>query len=185
VREPAERTSSKVVLLLSVATVLVSVPAGYLLWWTTTSSAKPAAPTGRNDDAALEAVVLRPVEYAPGVTADERDGIDRATQALFPRGDAPEGRDRASLAEEALVAHGEAAVPRLLTALHELHERDGFEGGETRARAERLDRILARIRRAMPTSAAVGAAPLTGQDAPAAVLRRVRAWFLWWERRFG
>jgi hypothetical protein len=183
VRDAAERASSRTVLLASVVTVLVSVAAGYFLWWTLSAPEATGPSAARREETALDAVVLRAVEYPPGVTADERDRVERLAEALFAGADDPDGRERASLAEEGLVSEGTAAVPRLLTELHRLHERDRFEGGESRARAATIDRILARIRRSLPTSPPLAARALAGGDPPATVARRARAWLSWWDRR--
>jgi hypothetical protein len=179
-----ERPGSRTVLLASAVTVLASVAAGYFLWWTTSAPPQERTSATRADEAALAQVVLRPVDFAPGVTAEEREQVDRLVEeTVFPEG--PQGRERAGAAKDALVSHGETAVPRLLGALDRLHEEDGFEGPDTRRRAAVVDDVLRRIRRSLPPNVPPAADLITGEEPPATVLRRARAWFAWWERRSG
>jgi hypothetical protein len=173
----------RTLLVASTLTVLLAAAAGYSLWWLTRREADEAVPPPPVE-ADLSGVVLRPVDFAPGMLGDERARIDELVEAVV-FGTGPRAKDDPGTAEQALLGQREGAVPRLLDAFHRLYAQDAFEGTATRRRAAVVDRVLNRIRRRMPGSPPPYGTALDGTEPGPVVERRAKAWFHWWETRPG
>jgi len=161
--------------ILSTAFVLLGAIAGFALFLQ--QRAAPSRDVTIADDAALDAVVIRPMEPPASLDAATRARVAASVEVLIS---APGATTRRA-AGEALRDVGLAAVPSLLDGLHRVATApDAFEDPDVRARLIAADLALARIRlAATPESPAD---PFRRAPDAAWCVRRVKYWFHWWER---
>lgn len=160
-------------ILISTAFVVMGAAAGGLLFLMASPPARLPAPEVRSDRSEAD---TRALPYPDGVSPAQRDEIERSLRDLL---------DPASHASPVPAATlrgaGGVAVPRLLTAMHELvSDPRRAEERVERLRFVAVEKVLVSIR-----------AELTPADPPTPkervpdadyVRRRARQWFAWWDR---
>lgn len=160
--------------LLSTAFVLFGAVAGYAVFLQQRAGSRAQAPDA--DDAAIDAVRLRPLSPPASVDAATRERIAESVRILTSDPSGPARR----AAGEALLALGPVAVPSLLDALQRVATSPpGFDDAESRTRLLASDTALSRIRLAATPGSP--ADPYRRAPDAAWCVRRVKSWFLWWD----
>lgn len=172
---PPEPKALRLYILVATGIVVLGSAAGFLLWWTTHPFGTAVAV--EPEDPALDHVILKPVDWLPGTTADERDRIEKCVHDVVL---SPPPTRRIGECDGTLTALGQVAAARLVDALHRLNERDGFHSEESRRGLLAADRLLRGIARQLP-AAPVPLERRTADVSPGWLLRRAKAWVVWWD----
>ncbi|MFO0932734.1 MAG: hypothetical protein U1E39_08485 [Planctomycetota bacterium] len=160
-------------ILISTAFVVMGAAAGGLLFLMASPPPRPPAPRVVADPSEAE---TRALPFADGVPPAQREEVEQALRALV---DPAAHGSRAPA--ETLRAVGGPAVPRLLTAMHEI-------ASDPRRPDDRIERLrfvaIEKVLVAIRAELTPFDPPTPKERAPDAayVRRRARQWFAWWDR---
>ena len=159
------------VMLMTTVTVVLSCAAAFLVLSTmmTSMTSEESAAPGE----------VRAIPDPPGTTDGQRVALaDFVATAITEGAFAADGAPADGTAEDRLSDRGLPAAARVLSALHALSTGPAAAEAATRARVAAADRVLRRIRAALPSS---GPAVPPLPAAPEPWIPWARFWFGWWD----